>query len=331
MIAILLATYNGSKYLDEFLDSMRRQSHVDWTLYARDDGSTDDTTTILRTAARLDTRIRVVDDRFGNQGVVQNFAKLIERALADGCTHAFFADQDDVWLEHKVERELDQMRQLEQSHAEQTPILVHSDLTVTDSNLQPIHPSFIEYSGIYNNLDHPLRTLLVQNFVTGCTIVANRALLEASLPIPDAAVMHDWWLALCAASLGTIGFVAEPTINYRQHDDNQVGATGFSYWQAILKRLRGQVSTEERQKLFEQTLRQAQALLARVERQAASTEGTDFVGQFCGAFDPEMLRIRRVNELRKLHVPELPLIRKLLWYRRSFLARGLKTPLRKAA
>lgn len=320
MIAILLATYNGSKYLDEFLDSLRRQTRTDWTLYARDDGSTDATAEILQAAVGLDERIHVVNDARGNQGVVQNFARLVEHALADGCTHAFFADQDDVWLNHKVECEFDHMQQLEQLHSNKTPILVHSDLMVTDSAMQPIHPSFIEYSGIYNNVDHPLRTLLVQNFVTGCTIVANRALLEASLPIPAAAVMHDWWLALCAASLGEIGFVAEPTIRYRQHADNQVGATGFSYWQAMMKRFRGQVSTEERRRLFEQTLCQAQALRDHVKRNSTErTEGMSFVDQFCRAFEPEVKRISRFGQLRKLHVPELPLIRKLLWYRRSLL------------
>lgn len=319
MIGILLATYNGGRYINQLLASIRSQSHTDFRLYVRDDGSTDDTVDIVTRASRQDDRIRIVDDGRGNQRVVQNFARLMEHALADGCLATFFSDQDDVWHSDKVETGVRELKRMEAQHGTTAPILVHSDLEVVDSELKPLHPSFIQFSGITNNLEQPLQTLLVQNFVTGCTMLANRPLLEAALPIPKEAVMHDWWLALCAASLGEISFLDQPTIKYRQHEDNQVGATGFTYWQAIKKRLTGNVSSAERWELFHQTVDQVVALRCHLNSRAEQdSPRREIVDRYVDAFGPTCSRLSRVSKLQQLGVPALPLLRKALWTRRAF-------------
>ena len=69
--------------------------------------------------------------------------------------------------------------------------------------------------------------LLRHNLVTGCTLTCNRALLDLAMPFPDRLVMHDWWLALVAAACGEIRFLEEPTVRYRQHGRNQVGASSL--------------------------------------------------------------------------------------------------------
>jgi glycosyltransferase involved in cell wall biosynthesis len=230
-VVILLAAYNGARYINEQISSIRGQTFADWTLLARDDGSTDGTAELLNAAARQDSRIKVVHDQRGNLGPIGNFGALLQAANTVGADYVFLSDQDDVWLPDKVSKELGCMQAAEARYGAVTPLLVHSDLTVTDSSLNVVNKSFMTYQNIWHDDHEPIRTLLVQNFVTGCTALANRALLDLALPVPTGVLMHDWWLALCAATCGRIAYVAEPTVLYRQHRTNQVGAKG--YWKSI--------------------------------------------------------------------------------------------------
>ena len=221
-IAILLATYNGEKYLDEQVRSLFSQTYRDFVVIARDDHSSDQTPEILaRWSAAQPDKIRVVSDDCGNLRPTANFGRLLEI-----CDAPYFAlcDQDDIWLPNKVERAINEIRRLENQFGETIPILVHSDLIVVDEKLNEISPSFFDHSKIDVSKGGRLDHLLFNNIVTGCASMGNRALLDLVRPIPDGAPMHDWWLALVAASCGVVGTIAEPTILYRQHGRNQVGA-----------------------------------------------------------------------------------------------------------
>jgi GT2 family glycosyltransferase len=228
---ILLATYNGARYLPELLSSIARQSFGQWRLLVRDDGSTDATLAILAEAARRDRRVTLLEDNQGRQGASQNFALLLRRAQDLGASYITLADQDDVWLPHKLARSLELMQRAEGQAGSETPLLVHADLSVVDAGLNVIHPSMTAYARVQRAPHDPLRTLLVYNFVTGCTAMLNRPLLDAALPIPTKAVMHDWWLALCAAATGQIYYLSEPVALYRQHAGNTVGVHG--YWEIL--------------------------------------------------------------------------------------------------
>ena len=239
-VTILLATYNGEKYLDELMRSLLSQTYPDFTVLARDDGSSDRTPEILaRWSAAQPGKINIVSDDLGNLRFVQNFARLM--GLCDTPYFAF-CDQDDVWLPNKIELSINQLRTLEDQFGTETPILVHSDLTVVDGNLNEISPSFFDYTGINIANAGRLDRLLFNNIVSGCSSMGNRALLNVAQPIPDGHLYHDWWLALIATSCGVLHTIAEPTILYRQHDQNQIGAryslTGNVLWDArhILQR-----------------------------------------------------------------------------------------------
>jgi hypothetical protein len=110
------------------------------------------------------------------------------------------------------------------------PILVHLDLDVISEQLERIHPSFMGYQGLTHESRDPLRVLLTQNFVTGCATAINRPLLELATPLPVDVIMHDWWLALCAAACGRIEYLPHALFQYRQHDANQIEAEGFLLW-----------------------------------------------------------------------------------------------------
>ncbi len=192
----------------------------------RDDGSGDATSEILRNAGRREVRLQIVEDSAGRLGASGSFGALMKHALASGARYFAFADQDDVWLPHKLATQLAALRNWETAVGPQVPLLVHSDLTVVDRELRPCHPSHTRHAGLYRDCPTSLalRTLLGHNFVTGCATLFNRPLLEAASPLPDGAAMHDWWLACCAAALGQIEYLPEPLVLYRQHGANAIGA-----------------------------------------------------------------------------------------------------------
>jgi glycosyltransferase involved in cell wall biosynthesis len=221
-VAILLATYNGEKYLDEQIGSLFSQTYRDFVIIARDDGSSDGTAEILaRWSAAYPDQIRVVSDDHGNLSSLGNFSRLLE--LCDAPYFAF-CDQDDVWLPNKVELAINEVRRLENRCGKATPILVHSDLIVVDECLNEICASFYDYLQFDSRRSRRLDHLLFENMVTGCASMGNRALLELARPIPGVVPYHDWWLALVAKSCGVLKTIAEPTILYRQHSHNFVGA-----------------------------------------------------------------------------------------------------------
>lgn len=221
MIDILLATFNGEKYLSQQIDSLLRQSNTKWRILAHDDGSTDGTVVILRKYQKLfPGKIIVIEDGITCGGSRKNFAHLIGFSEAH---YVMFCDQDDVWLDKKIELTYMIMKEAEDLHPG-TAILVHSDLQVVDESLNIISPSMFYHQRLLRNINRPLQ-LFVQNSITGCTVMVNRFALNVSLPIGDKAIMHDWWIGCkVLQSNGIILFISDPLVMYRQHELNVLGA-----------------------------------------------------------------------------------------------------------
>jgi len=225
MVDILLATYNGACHLRQQIDSIIAQTDPDWRVIARDDGSTDDTPRILAEyQERFPDRFIMLPNEGGRLGPSGNFGRLL---FASSAPYVMFADQDDVWLPGKIDQTRGEMHRMEETFGPITPLLVHTDLIVTDDALQTIAPSLWRYHQSDPVGGISLNRLLVQNVATGCTVMVNRPLIDCALPIPPAAVMHDWWLALVATTFGRIGHLPTPTVLYRQHGKNDTGARKF--------------------------------------------------------------------------------------------------------
>jgi len=223
-IAILLSTYNGEKYLNEQIDSILAQSYQNWTLFVRDDGSTDRTVSIIDEYCRIyPKKIKKICNTKGNAGVIRSFEILLENSIAD---YSMFCDQDDVWLPKKIEKTLDRMKTLEITNGCSTPILVHTDLTVVDENLNLIYQSFCKFSRINASaINSSIYYLGLINSVTGCTLMINRAARNKVLPFANNIEMHDAWIAICVKkNSGVLSFIEEQTILYRQHSNNVLGA-----------------------------------------------------------------------------------------------------------
>jgi glycosyltransferase involved in cell wall biosynthesis len=228
-VDILLATYQGESYLEEQLQSLMQQSYSHFHIFIRDDGSTDQTLSIIESFRQAyPDRISVIPS-IQRLGVKGNFSELMGHSQAP---YIMFCDQDDVWLPHKIEVTLQKMKKLEDQEGAEIPLIVHTDLQVVQADLALTAPSFWRYSNINPSLTS-LNRLLVKNSVTGCAMLMNRTLLRLAHPIPQQSMMHDWWIALVAALFGKIDYLKESTILYRQHGKNDTGAKKFSLWKAI--------------------------------------------------------------------------------------------------
>ena len=238
-VAICMATYNGDRFLEEQIQSILEQTYQDWYLFIRDDGSTDDTDEIIRKYATAypEKIIQIRDPTLVGGSAKKNFSAIVEWVKANYDFRYFmFADQDDVWLPDKIHKTFHILRQAEQRAG--GPVLVHTDLRVVDSTLQELGSSFFQYMALNPDV-RDLNHLLVQNNVTGCTMMWNRALNDLETLSDDAVAMHDWCLALTACCFGTIACLKEPTVLYRQHGGNAVGATKVNTLAFILMCLIG--------------------------------------------------------------------------------------------
>ena len=247
MVSVLLAAYNGERFIRSQLDSLLSQSFKDLEIVYSDDGSTDGTLEILQSCEKeFPHRIRgIYGEPGGNaQG---NFFKLLSRVSGE---YLMLCDQDDIWLPDKVEVTLKEMKRMEEQYQNTTPILVHSDLSVTDQEANIRHRSLARYQKIAVN-DNRFSHYLVENNITGNTIMINRAFQELLSDIPDECVMHDWWLGLLASCFGKISYIDRPMTLYRQHGENQVGAAG-AVEQAIRRKGGRETVKENYRKLFRQ-------------------------------------------------------------------------------
>lgn len=216
-VDILLATYNGEEYLREQLDSILSQSYSDFRLLISDDLSTDSTREVLAKYVEKDKRV-IVFNQEKNLGVVKNFEFLLKKVENK---YYMFSDQDDIWKENKIEKSV---KTLEETNSD----LVYTDLEVVDENLNVTYKSYWKLKGIYNKIKkyNNFQSLYLNNFVTGCTILSKKELIDDVLPLPNTSkfVLHDYWIPLILSQKYKIDYIEEPLIKYRQHKNNKVGS-----------------------------------------------------------------------------------------------------------
>lgn len=249
-VHIVLATYNGEKYIREQLDSLLTQSYEKLTIEVCDDGSTDGTTAIIEEYMTRDERISLHKNSV-NLGFVKNFLEGMKRSSAP---YVMFCDQDDIWNRDKVEITLKAMKQAEKDVSGK-PILVFTDAM----NFNSITG---EEQGLFHETSHldvkkvDTAHLFMENKCIGCTMMMNEAVLPYLSELPEEIRVHDWWIALICSHFGLVHYVSQATLRYRQHEGNQIG--GGSYSDYLKRRL---AHRKEQRQVLTQTYRQGAAFL----------------------------------------------------------------------
>ncbi len=218
MISVCIATFNGAAYIESQIKSILPQLGPGDEVIISDDGSTDETINLLKKCN--DPRIKI--HFCGQKNVVKNFANAL--SLAQG-KYIFLADQDDIWMPHKVARCLELF--------EQGFDVIVSDCQLIDETGQQIAPSYFE-------MQNPRSTFLGnlhKNSFMGCCMAFNRQALSAALPIPDSAPMHDWWMGLVALKQQkNVLFLKETLVKYRRHSQ-VASSTGSASRNSLLKKI----------------------------------------------------------------------------------------------
>lgn len=222
-VAILLATYNGAAHLHEFLESLVNQTLKDFVLYVRDDCSTDATVKIFETFAnRLNIHLIPSTERLG---AARSFFMLMQKAEASHDIF-MFADQDDYWYEDKVARAAAALKPYVGVVA-----LYCTRLEYVDADLKHLKYSPLPRVVSFENA-------AVQNIATGCTVAITRlSRAEILAGRPRGYIMHDWWLYLYCSAFGHVLYDPTPSIKYRQHGGNVIGAA-TSFHDELWRRLR---------------------------------------------------------------------------------------------
>lgn len=230
-VAILMATFNGARFISQQMDSLIEQEFEDWILYIRDDSSNDGTLDIVKKYAKNDLRIKIIEDDKGNLGARGNFAKIIDFVRTDGeYDYYMFCDQDDVWHKDKILKSLEAISALEAKDGGEA--LVYGTLKYTDENGKDLGLQSPDFSVLPT-----LPRIITGNYVYGCTVIINRSLYQAIKNIPEYAENHDYWIALLGTYRGaSMGYIKEPLISYRQHGNNVSGSYKDSGFKFRLKR-----------------------------------------------------------------------------------------------
>lgn len=286
-VNILMSTYNGQQFLAEQIRSIQEQSYTDWTLFIRDDGSSDNTKEILKDFEHQDSRIHLIDsDKSDNLGVIKSFHKLVNHDRAD---YYFFSDQDDVWLPNKLELSLKEA----QNYLADFPLMVYMDLKVVNQDLEIMTESMVKSQSHHANTE--LVQELTENTVTGGVAMINHALAEMWQETDDI-LMHDWYLALLASAFGNLVFIDQPGELYRQHSDNVLGARTLS--KRFKKWIRPHILFAVYWDLIKNSQKQARHLL----QMPLSQSNRELIEAFVTIMDKPMLerfRILRKYGLRK--------------------------------
>lgn len=220
-IAILLGVYNGEKYLATQIESIIKQTCSDWSLYIRDDASTDNTLSIIYDFVSKYPNIYLVEDGKGNLGCNGNYFELMHRVKAP---YYMFCNADDYWYEDKIELSYNKMKDAEKAF-KNVPIIVNTDMSVGDANLNVVLQSNWNNLGHYNPERYKTYNYMgISCQCAGATLLFNDIAKENCFPeYKGKDLFFDHWLALKNVKQGKIVSVYKPTLIHRQIGSNMVG------------------------------------------------------------------------------------------------------------
>ena len=227
-VSIIMAVYNGEKYIGEQIESILASHYDNFKLYIYDDRSNDGTKEIIsKYINEYPDKIKYSINRH-NMGSAANFMNgLIKTAAKEESTpYYMFCDQDDVWFPDKIGRMVRRMKRMEKAYGDKIPLMAFSDAIIVDEHLNVKNISF-HASQKLNVKKRDFSSMLIENKCSGCMMIFNRALAKMVKSCPENIRYHDWWIALIATAFGYTSYINAPAILYRQHGSNVVGSVDF--------------------------------------------------------------------------------------------------------
>ncbi|PWJ59090.1 glycosyltransferase involved in cell wall biosynthesis [Dyadobacter jejuensis] len=204
LVSIALCTFNGQAHLKPQLETLLQQSYSNLEIIVIDDASTDDTYAILLQYAAKYPHFKVYRNE-RNKGYNRNFEQALQKCSGDLIA---ICDQDDLWHPKKIEKQVEAI----QGHQ-----LIYHDSELIDAQGKSLQLRMSQKFNFYRGTN-PAAFLFI-NCVSGHSIMLKRTVLDKALPFPNSG-HYDQWLAFVAASQGSIDYLDEALVYYRQHDSN---------------------------------------------------------------------------------------------------------------
>lgn len=231
-VVIMMATYNGEKYIQDQIESLQNQTFTNWELYISDDNSTDRTVDIIKNIQNKENRIKKIIRNDSNyHGAYANYFNILYY-VKKNCSeydYYFYCDQDDVWLPNKIEDEVKSLVSIENKYGKTMPVFVYCDLELCDSKCNSTHDKMANH--IRNQfVNNPYNTFFKEQYVWGTSMAHNNALwnllfIEGPNKVGNI-VTHDGYISRYAAVYGRIKYIDKPLILYRKTNNNVSGTPG---------------------------------------------------------------------------------------------------------
>lgn len=214
-VAVLMAAYNGEKYIDKQIKSILNQSYKNFKLIVRDDGSTDNTFSILKKYESINSNVLVFKNTTKLHGQLSNFAWLFNYAKNKNYQYIMFSDQDDIWYKNKIKLSYERITSLENKG----PNLLYTNYDIYNSSSQKRKKAYD------HELNYSFEQLFVQNWLMGCTMMLDRKMIELVNNIPNNVENHDYWISVVASIKKNISYLEKPTMLHRLHTNNVTART----------------------------------------------------------------------------------------------------------
>lgn len=237
---IMMATYNGEKYIQEQIKSLQDQTFTNWDLYVSDDGSTDNTCLILNRIKQNEPRIKKIlinqneyHGAFANYFNVMNYVK---KNCSNKYDYFFYCDQDDVWKKEKMS---DQIRIIEKNSQNDKPVFCYSDLELCDVNLKDSQDKISNHIK-QQFVENPFNEFFKEQYVWGTAMAHDRKLWDL-IVVEDVNkiknnIPHDSYVSRYAAIYANIKFIDRPLVLYRRTGNNVTGTPKtYSFITALRK------------------------------------------------------------------------------------------------
>ena len=217
-VSIVMACYNGERYIRPQIDSLLNQSHPFDELIFIDDNSTDSTAEIIKEYD--DERLSLYQNQ-RNKGVVQTFEKGLRLVKY---SHVFLCDQDDIWNREKIEKMVEKIGSHSAIYC--NAIIISENENYHNKYYRSLNPLF----GRDSNSEELLSNIFFHSIILGCCLMIKREVIGRIVPIPNTARNHDWWISLICALGGGIKYLEAPLTKYRIHDNNLTVKPGHWFY-----------------------------------------------------------------------------------------------------